>query len=94
MCLMYLRLTTKAPEIYEILEDYYNDNRKLRLKDSIGSFSIIYIDEMADKLLVDEVFLGINLPFIKKRMALEEQGQIEPRISILENDENEEEMDE
>lgn len=49
---------------------------------------------MADSLLVDEVFLGINLPFIKKRMALEEQGQIEPRISILENEENEEEMDE
>ena len=49
---------------------------------------------MADILLVDEVFLGINLPFIKKRMALEEQGQIEPRISILENEENEEEMDE
>ena len=44
---------------------------------------------MADKLLVDEVFEGINLPFIQKRMTLEEQGQIEPRISMLEHEENE-----
>lgn len=76
MSLMYLRLITKGAEVYEILEPFYNDNRKLRLRDSIGSFSIIHIDEFADKLLVDEIFLGINLPFIQKRIVLEEQELI------------------
>lgn len=71
MCLMYLRLTTKGAETYELLEPFYNDNRKLRIRDSIGSFAIIYIDEFADNLLMDEVLMGINLPFLQKRMVLE-----------------------
>jgi len=44
-------LTIKGAEIYELIEPFYNDNRKLVMKDSIGRHEIIHIDEFADKLL-------------------------------------------
>lgn len=32
--------------------------------------------------------MGIALPFLPKRTALEEQGAIEPRVSMLEQEED------
>jgi pre-mRNA-splicing factor 38A len=81
---MYLRLTVKGAEVYELLEPFYNDNRKLVMKDFIGRHEIIYVDEFVDKLLTEEVVMGIVLPFLPKRMVYEEQGIIEERVSILE----------
>jgi pre-mRNA-splicing factor 38A len=90
---MYLRLITKGTEViafliqvYELLEPFYNDNRKLRMRDSKGEFSILYMDEFVDKLLNNEVVLDIVLPRIQKRQNLEEQGLIEPRRSVLEEE--------
>lgn len=42
--IFYLRLVLKPPEVYHILEPFYNDNRKLRVRDTAGIFSILYID--------------------------------------------------
>lgn len=42
--IFYLRLVLKPPEVYQILEPFYNDNRKLRVRDTAGIFSILYID--------------------------------------------------
>lgn len=53
IALMYLRLILKGAEAYEQLEPFYNDNRKLRLRNSIGEFTIIYVDEFVDKMLHD-----------------------------------------
>lgn len=36
MALLFLRLTVKAPEVYALLEPFYVDNRKLKMKNSIG----------------------------------------------------------
>lgn len=78
--LMYLRLTEKNQEVsqlllqvYDLLEPFYNDNRKLRLRDSKGSFSIVYMDEFVDQLLNAEIVLDIVLPRIQRRQILEEQ---------------------
>jgi hypothetical protein len=54
------------------------------MKDFIGRHEIIHIDEFVDKLLTEEVVMGIVLPFLPKRMVFEEQGVIEERVSILE----------
>lgn len=88
--LMYLRLITKGTEVchlliqvFELLEPFYNDNRKLRLRDSKGEFTIVYMDEFVDRLLNNEVVLDIVLPRIQKRQNLEEQELIEPRQSVL-----------
>lgn len=42
--LVYLRIVEKGPEVYHILEPFLNDNRKLRMRDSKGQFSIVYVD--------------------------------------------------
>ena len=51
MAMLYLRLTVKAPEIYLILEPYYVDNRKLKIRNSIGEYELTYIDQFVDNLL-------------------------------------------
>jgi pre-mRNA-splicing factor 38A len=84
MTLLYLRLTIKAPELYEILEPFYVDNRKLRLKNSIGRYELTYIDKIVEDMLSQEICFGLSLPFIPKRLALEVQGLIEPRKSLIE----------
>jgi hypothetical protein len=35
-------------------------------------------------LLTEEIAMGLNLPFLTKRMVFEEQGVIEERVSMLE----------
>lgn len=72
--IFYLRLVMKAPEIYQILEPFYNDNRKLRVRDTTGSFSILYVDEFVDRLLHNEIVLDVILPRVQKRSVLEDQG--------------------
>jgi len=46
------------------------DNRKLRVRDSIGRYQITYVDQFVDDLLTQEIFLGLAFPFIPKRLAL------------------------
>lgn len=41
---MYLRLTLKGSDVYEQLEPFYNDNRKLVVRNSIGEFTIMHVD--------------------------------------------------
>lgn len=93
IALLYLRLTVKAPEVYELLEPFYVDNRKLRLRNSIGRYEITYIDQFVDDMLNQEVFLGLALPFVPKRLALEVQGVLEPRQSLIEEGLNEEQAE-
>lgn len=68
--LVYLRIVEKGPEVYHILEPFLNDNRKLRMRDSKGQFSIVYVDELVDRLLTEEIVLDIALPRIQKRQNL------------------------
>lgn len=51
MALLFLRLTVKAPEVYTILEPFYVDNRKLKVKNSIGIIELTYIDKFVEDLL-------------------------------------------
>ena len=68
--IFYLRLVIKPPEVYQFLEPFYNDNRKLRVRDTIGNFSILHMDEFVDRLLHNEIVLDIMLPRIPKRSIL------------------------
>ena len=51
MAIMYLRLTVKAPEVYTLLEPFYVDNRKLKLRNSIGQYELTYMDKFVEELL-------------------------------------------
>jgi pre-mRNA-splicing factor 38A len=82
----YLRLTGTALDCYKYLEPLYNDNRKLRRQNRMGEFEIVHMDEFIDDLLREERVLDVILPRIQKRHVLEENGELEPKTSALDDD--------
>jgi len=79
---IYIRMTFRAAEVYEILEPLLKDYRKLRYRHQTGYY-LTYIDEFVDQLLNEERVCDIILPRIPKRGVLEENGEIAPRQSRL-----------
>lgn len=91
----YMRLVGTSLDCYKYLEPLYNDYRKLKRQKRDGVFELIHLDEFIDELLHDERVCDIILPRIQKRQVLEENNELEPRVSALEDDLDEvEESDE
>lgn len=82
----YLRLTGTSIDCYKYLEPLYNDNRKLRNQNRSGQFEIMHMDEYIDELLRNDRVCDIILPRIQKRMILEENNELEPKVSALDDD--------
>lgn len=82
----YLRLTGTSSDCYKYLEPLYNDNRKLRRQNRMGYFEIVYMDDFIDELLRSDRVCDIILPRIQKRSVLEENNELEPKVSALEED--------
>jgi pre-mRNA-splicing factor 38A len=82
----YLRLTAKSPKLYRKLEPLLNDYRKLRVRNPDGSYTIIHMDEFIESLLNNESLFEVTLPALIKRKILEQNGEVEPRVSLLEAD--------
>uniref|UniRef100_A0A1J3EXD4 Pre-mRNA-splicing factor 38 n=1 Tax=Noccaea caerulescens TaxID=107243 RepID=A0A1J3EXD4_NOCCA len=87
----YLRLTGTDVDVYRYLEPLYNDYRKVRQKLSDGKFSLTHVDEVIEELLTKDYSCDIAMPRLKKRWTLEQNGLLEPRKSVLEDDFEEEE---
>lgn len=90
----YLRLTASSLDNWKYLEPLYNDFRKLRMMDRMGNFSVIHVDEFVDMLLREERVFDVILPRISKRRVHEDANELDPRISVLEQDLGEEESGE
>ncbi|GAB0096147.1 Pre-mRNA-splicing factor 38 [Sergentomyia squamirostris] len=86
----YLRLTGTAIDCYKYLEPLYNDNRKLRRQNRSSNFEIVHVDEFIDELLRSDRVCDIILPRIQKRYILEENNELEPKVSALDDDLDEE----
>lgn len=82
----YLRLTGTSIDCYKYLEPLYNDNRKLRRQNRSAQFEIVHIDEFIDELLRSDRVCDIILPRVQKRHILEENNEIEPKVSALDDD--------
>ncbi|KAI8973830.1 PRP38 family-domain-containing protein [Mycotypha africana] len=90
----YLRLTGRAKDIYQYLEPLLNDYRKLRVREGDGYF-LTYMDAFIDDLLHKERVCDVMLPYLTNRYVLEQNDELEPRESALEDDlEDEESQDE
>lgn len=83
--LIYIRLTSKAEEVYRTIEPFYHDFRKLAYRNASG-WSTMYMDDFVDDLLHEELVLGIAMPHMIKRIKLEELKVLEPRSSVLEDE--------
>ena len=95
---LYIRMTFRAAEVYDLLEPLLRDFRKLRMR-SMGmsssrpggpkfttwtaGYTLTFMDEFVDCLLVEERVCDIILPRLQKRQILEENGDIGPRRSRL-----------
>ena len=82
----YIRLTFSSMEIYQYLEPLLLDKRKLRFRKVDGNHIITFMDQFIDDLLREDRVFGTILPRMTKRHVFEEMGDIESRISPLENE--------
>uniref|UniRef100_A0A8D8M168 Pre-mRNA-splicing factor 38 n=1 Tax=Cacopsylla melanoneura TaxID=428564 RepID=A0A8D8M168_9HEMI len=82
----YMRLTGTSVDCYKYLEPLFADSRKLRFQNRQGAFEVIHVDEFIDQLLREERMCDIILPRIQKRHVLEENNEIEVKVSILDDD--------
>jgi len=96
---IYVRMTFRAMEVYEILEPLLKDYRKIRYRSQSkhvhpmsiehlihlcsAGYYLTYMDEFVDQLLNEERVCDIILPRIPKRTVLEENGELAPRQSSL-----------
>ncbi|KAF4615138.1 hypothetical protein D9613_002877 [Agrocybe pediades] len=79
---LYIRMTFRAVDVYELLEPLLKDYRKLRHRDMSG-YSLVFMDEFVYSLLTEERVCDIIMPRIAKRQVLEENGELGPRKSRL-----------
>ncbi|KAK3924939.1 Pre-mRNA-splicing factor 38 [Frankliniella fusca] len=82
----YMRLVGTSIDCYKYLEPLLNDGRKLRQQTREGAYVLTHMDEYIDSLLRDERVVDIILPRIQKRYVLEENNELEPKISALDDD--------
>ncbi|KAF8906019.1 PRP38 family-domain-containing protein [Gymnopilus junonius] len=79
---LYIRMTFRAVDVYELLEPLLKDYRKLRLR-NISGYSLVFVDEFVYELLTEERVCDIIMPRLPKRQVLEENGELGPRKSHL-----------
>lgn len=86
----YLRLTASSVDCYKYLEPLYNDNRKLRRQKRDAHYEIAHMDEFIDELLRNDRVCDVILPRLQKRSVLEENNDLEAKVSCLDEDLDEE----
>jgi len=82
----YLRLTGSSLDCYKYLEPLLNDYRKVRIQRRDGNFELGHVDDFIDQLLREERVCDVQLPRLQKRKILEEGNELDPRVSVLEDD--------
>jgi len=82
----YMRLTGTSLDCFKYLEPLLNDFRKIRTQDREGKYHLSHMDEFVDQLLREERVCDVQLPRLQKRHVLEENNELEPRVSLLEAD--------
>ncbi|GAB7351823.1 hypothetical protein MBLNU459_g2388t1 [Dothideomycetes sp. NU459] len=78
----YIRLTWEPKEIYETLEPYLVDSRKLKRRTREG-FALSFVDQFIDDLLTKDRVCATSLWKMPSRVQLEDLDVLEPRISPL-----------
>jgi pre-mRNA-splicing factor 38A len=82
----YLRLTGRAGDIYQYLEPFLSDYRKVRVRLPDGSFSLSHVDDLIEKMLGGDYMFNISLPRLPTRLAMEKTGALEPWVSVLQDE--------
>jgi pre-mRNA-splicing factor 38A len=79
----YIRIAwEKDEDVYQTLEPYLNDMRKLKRRTREG-WALTHVDEFIDDLLIKTRVCATTLPKINPRLFLEDEDRLEPRESAL-----------
>jgi pre-mRNA-splicing factor 38A len=79
----YIRMAwEKDEDVYQTLEPYLNDMRKLKRRTREG-WALTHVDEFIDDLLIKTRVCATTLPKINPRLFLEDEDRLEPRESAL-----------
>ncbi|THY80792.1 PRP38-domain-containing protein [Aureobasidium pullulans] len=78
----YIRLTWEPKDIYETLEGYLSDYRKLKRRTRDG-YQLSYVDQFVDDLLTKDRVCATSLWKMPSRTQLEDIDVLEPRVSAL-----------
>jgi len=78
----YIRLAWEPKDVYETLEPYLADFRKLKRRTREG-FSLSFVDQFVDDLLGKERVCATSLWKMPSRTQLEDLDVLEPRVSPL-----------
>jgi pre-mRNA-splicing factor 38A len=82
----YLRLVGRAVDVYQYLEPLLNDYRRVRVRGAGGGFELSHVDSLIDDMLRRDYLFDIALPRLPARDMLEKVGQLEARVSVLEEE--------
>ena len=82
----YMRLTGNSVDVYKYLEPLYIDYRKMKRMNRNAKYELLHMDELIDEMLHADRLFDITLPRLQKRQVLEENNELEPRVSPLEVD--------
>lgn len=81
---LYLRLVSPGPLVYQLLEPFLVDFRRIRERGTDGVMSVTHVDSFIDSLLSHDSVCGVALPRLTKRHALENNHQLPLRVTPLE----------
>lgn len=97
LVLIYIRLVQPSEVVYTVFDTYFSDSRKLRMQLKSPKFNdngipvnytLSYMDEWVDKLILEERVVDIILPRLIRRSQLVERGLIKNREYSLSEEEN------
>ncbi|KAL1301461.1 hypothetical protein AAFC00_005711 [Neodothiora populina] len=88
----YVRLTWDPKDIFETLEPFLEDSRKLKRRTREG-FSLSHVDQFVDDLLVKDRVCATSLWKMPTRTQLEDLDVLEPRVSPLRDEIDELDME-
>lgn len=84
LAVFYVRLTRPDKDVYQRLEPFLEDRRKLKRKGRNG-LTLTYMDAFVDDLLTKDRVCATTLWKMRKRDILEDLEVLEPRVSPLGN---------
>ena len=79
----YVRLTRPAKEVFQFLEPFLADRRKLRRKAREGRTRLMYVDAFVDELLTQDRVCATSLWKMPSREVLEDLEVLDPYVSPL-----------
>ncbi|KAL0219987.1 hypothetical protein P9112_005640 [Eukaryota sp. TZLM1-RC] len=90
--MMYIRSAFKPQYVYPLLDQFYSDFRKLRVRFSYG-WDIMHIDELSHALLTSNRLFDVSLPYLPSRSNLGLPPRRTPLLEVMSQEDVQKEVE-